>query len=53
MSEGRGKRRTAGPYRIERDSCMAKAKPAKAQVPVMSAKKKGWGYDLKKNWPCM
>ena len=30
---------------------MAKAKPAKAQVPVMSAKKKGWGYDLKKNWP--
>ena len=30
---------------------MAKAKAAKAQVPVMSAKKKGWGYDLKKNWP--
>ncbi|HIR70678.1 MAG TPA: hypothetical protein IAA55_05300 [Candidatus Pullilachnospira gallistercoris] len=30
---------------------MAKAKAAKAQMPVMSAKKKGWGYDLKKNWP--
>ena len=30
---------------------MAKAKAAKAEVPVMSAKKKGWGYDLKKNWP--
>ena len=28
-----------------------KAKAAKAQVPVMSAKEKGWGYDLKKNWP--